>query len=120
MQFRSVLGVVCGPLLGLLGTAGGLGGPLGADGSKSHFEFPLLGPSWGSFGALLDRLGHLLGRLEVLLGRLKTLLRASWTVLDAVKAKNEYVKHVRFPMGLGRFLQLGALLWCSWGSLDAA
>ena len=58
--------------------AGGLGGFMRAEDSKSRFVFPLLGPSWGRPEALLGRLGPLLGRLGALLGRLGGLLGASW------------------------------------------
>ena len=49
-----------------------------------------LGPPWGSLGGLLGRHGAILG--------------ASWAVLDASKTgKANYVKNVRFPIGMGRF-----------------
>ena len=58
-----------------------------------------LGPSWGDLGGLLDRLGRCESR------------------------RGGYVKNIRFPKGMGRFLPFGALwgrrLGTSWGVLKA-
>ena len=75
---RSVLGTSWGLLWVSWGPADGLGGPLGAKGSKSQFEFPIFGPSWGPLGAL-DPLGpswEPVGRLGAILGA----FGPSWTL----------------------------------------
>ena len=83
-------------------------------------SWAVLRPSGGRFGALLEaswavfepfwgHLGPFWGDLGGLLGRLSAI--------------GEYVTNLRFPMGMGRFLPLGALLGrrleTSWGVLKA-
>ena len=73
-----------------------------------------IGPSWTPLGPSWDPLVGLLGRLGAILG-------ASWAVLDAVKApKANIVKMYVFRKDWGDFCPFGALLGCSWGSLEAS
>ena len=93
----ALLGTSCGPLRALLGTfRGPLGTLLGRHGLSWAVLEPfwaVLGPSWGPLGPSWGGLGSLLGRL----GHLE-------------EQRSEYAENVRFPMGMGRFLPLGAPL----------
>ena len=110
------------------GPACGLGGPLGAESSKSQFEFPLLGLSLCSLGALFGRLGRLLGRPEARVSRLGTLWGAScgdrgasWAVRDTAKIqKPNMIKMYVFQKGWDGFCPFGVLLGRSWGSLEVS
>ncbi len=85
LGIREWLGLLSGACWGSLGPSWGPIGPSWAS----------RGPSWSSFGGLLGRLGNPLGRL----GRDDS-------------PTGEHTKNIRFPTGMGRFLLLGALLWC--------